>query len=50
MCFVLGEHFSEVFRFFRNQRGVSLSDFIDSREIFEETDDFIEVQDINFIV
>ena len=41
--FVLGEDFRKVCVFLGNRRRVSLSDFVDSREIFGETGDFIEV-------
>ena len=50
MCFVLGEDFHKAFILFKNRWSFDLSDFVDSREILRETDDFIEVQDVNFVV
>ena len=50
MHFVLGEDLVEVFILLRNRWRAGLSDFMDSGEIFKETSDFIEVQNIDFIV
>ena len=48
--FVLGEDFCKVFVFLGNRQMISLSDFVDSGEIFEETGDFIDIEDVDFVV
>ena len=48
--FVLGKDFRKVCVFLGNRWRVSLSDFVDGREIFRETGDFIEMQDVDFVV
>ena len=50
MGFVLGENLSEVFIIFGNRRRIGLSLFVDTRQVFGETEDSIEVQDVDFIV
>jgi len=47
--FVLGEDFGKVGIFLGNRRRVGLS-FVDSGEIFGETEDSIEMQEIDFVV